>query len=758
MLVTRRDRWLVIGACAGLCVIGVLLIAQVRQTVLGAQRRLSIVVEMGEGEVVIVNVDPDGPAGTAGLRAGDSCTAINGHPVDSFADFDQYVASGVREGPLVQFSVRRGDDQRQIDVNPGVAVPWWDLTSNVLLVLAYCVLALVVLFDPSDDVRRLLLLGFSLAAGFEFALWPPPIAVLTPVYNFLIAATYYLCVGLQIGLLVHLAAVTPVPLQWVRVAPRRPWIFYAVGLAVGTVLTIGSVAAALGAQVFPWPSVVAEDLFFTFGLPVWSIVVTVLIVVQVARAREPRQRVQAQLVLIGVVPWMIFVLAGTVAQLLGRPLPGTVNAMQPLVLMAFPAAVFIAIFRYQLFDIEKVLRRGLMYGAMTIALVALFYLALVLGSLLFSDLLNTGASIWFVSAVTLALGLTFAPLRRFLQAWVDRRFFPERYALREQLIALAAELPSLGTLPRMGSFLIDRVREVFGCEHGSVLLAEPRANLLVSLASSPEAFRASDHTVLLSRDDPGVVYLERMGRPVSAATLAERCGPSLGQRLASTQVVLAVPILQGHVLVGVMLLGNKSDGSRFVAEEEELLNLLAHHVATVFENARLFESATYDPLTGLLRREAILDRLEEETLRANRYGRPLSVGMADLDHFKVVNDEHGHLAGDLVLQRISQAVRATLRSADAVGRYGGEEFLFVLPETSIEEAKTVAEKIRTRVATCPVAVGGQEEDLYVTVSIGLSSLQQTTVDPVTARDLIETADRNLLQAKRDGRDRVVWAI
>jgi diguanylate cyclase (GGDEF)-like protein len=393
---------------------------------------------------------------------------------------------------------------------------------------------------------------------------------------------------------------------------------------------------------------------------------------------------------------------------------------------------------------------------MTVALVALFYSALVLGGVLFADLFDTGYSIWFVSAVTLALGIAFAPLRRFLQAWIDQRFFPERYALRTSLIALAAELPTLGTLPRMGKLLIDRVREMFGCERATVLLSEPKANLLVTLASVPAPEDAAgDHTMLLSRDDPGVVYLERIARPVTAEALADRSGPSLKQRLRAEAVELVVPIVHNGVLVGAILLGAKVDGGGFVAEEQELLSLLAHHVATVFENARLFESATYDPLTGLLRREAILERLEEEVQRASRYGRPLSIGMADLDHFKEVNDKHGHLAGDLVLQRIAQAVRASLRGADAVGRYGGEELLFVLPETPLEDAVQVAEKIRERVASCVVVVGEGETEVRMTVSIGLATLAASEGQRPDSRDLIATADRKLLLAKRNGRDRVV---
>jgi diguanylate cyclase (GGDEF)-like protein len=171
----------------------------------------------------------------------------------------------------------------------------------------------------------------------------------------------------------------------------------------------------------------------------------------------------------------------------------------------------------------------------------------------------------------------------------------------------------------------------------------------------------------------------------------------------------------------------------------------------VFENARLFQSATYEGLTGLLRREAVLEQLDRELERAARYGRPLAVAMADLDHFKRVNDRHGHLAGDALLRQVSQVLSGSLRSTDWIGRYGGEEFLLVLPETGLAGAAAFAEKIRGRVEEMSVPV----EDgppIRATVSIGLAALDGER--KLTARDLIGEADRALYEAKNGGRNRV----
>jgi diguanylate cyclase (GGDEF)-like protein len=139
--------------------------------------------------------------------------------------------------------------------------------------------------------------------------------------------------------------------------------------------------------------------------------------------------------------------------------------------------------------------------------------------------------------------------------------------------------------------------------------------------------------------------------------------------------------------------------------------------------------------------------------RAGRYGRPLTIAMADLDFFKEVNDRYGHLAGDTLLKRISQVVAGALRSTDSIGRYGGEEFLLVLPETGMAGACGVAEKIRDLVQRTPVLMENGTV-ARVTLSIGLASLDEMPGGAATPRDLIAAADRSLYEAKHGGRNRV----
>jgi diguanylate cyclase (GGDEF)-like protein len=179
-----------------------------------------------------------------------------------------------------------------------------------------------------------------------------------------------------------------------------------------------------------------------------------------------------------------------------------------------------------------------------------------------------------------------------------------------------------------------------------------------------------------------------------------------------------------------------------------------------YENPKIVEmeefeeterSARTDPLTGLGNRRTFDDALDREIRRSRRYGWPLTVLMADLDHFKRVNDTFGHLLGDLVLERVGEILRHAVREADVVCRYGGEEFAAVLPETSRVGGFAVAERVRRRVAQAfsERVVGGHE--VSMTISSGLATYPE---DGLHAVEMVARADEALYGAKRGGRNRV----
>jgi diguanylate cyclase (GGDEF)-like protein len=165
------------------------------------------------------------------------------------------------------------------------------------------------------------------------------------------------------------------------------------------------------------------------------------------------------------------------------------------------------------------------------------------------------------------------------------------------------------------------------------------------------------------------------------------------------------------------------------------------------EEGVLAALATTDSLTGVPNHRALLFSLRAEFERARRYRRPLAVLFLDIDHFKQINDQHGHAAGDMSLASFASVVSKTLRSADSFGRWGGEEFLAILPEADDDEALRTAERIRHAVAEHPIASIGADR---LTCSIGVAVWPEHADDPSA---LIAAADRAMYTAKTLGRDR-----
>jgi len=175
-------------------------------------------------------------------------------------------------------------------------------------------------------------------------------------------------------------------------------------------------------------------------------------------------------------------------------------------------------------------------------------------------------------------------------------------------------------------------------------------------------------------------------------------------------------------------------------------------IALVSRSQRLLQLATSDPLTGLFNRGYVDERLAMELSRAQRYDKSLTVAVVDADHFKALNDTHGHAAGDLVLKKLAELLRGSLRHSDTTGRYGGEEFVVILPETDMETARRKVESLREAIASTPIALPHGRETVRLTISAGLASFPEDGED---AAELFATADERMFAAKREGRNRVV---
>ncbi|MBK7864074.1 MAG: diguanylate cyclase [Archangiaceae bacterium] len=191
------------------------------------------------------------------------------------------------------------------------------------------------------------------------------------------------------------------------------------------------------------------------------------------------------------------------------------------------------------------------------------------------------------------------------------------------------------------------------------------------------------------------------------------------------------------------------DAQELLARLMRSLGLRARIDGLLSETERLYELSLTDGLTQIANHRHFQDRLRDEFRRAQRYDDPLALILIDLDHFKDVNDRHGHLVGDQVLKEVAVAIKKSVRETDFVARYGGEEFAVVLPKTQLAGALTVAERVWLDVGALRL---GAPPGFAITASLGLSGYPSRTI--VSAEQMVRCADEALYRAKREGRNKI----
>ncbi|HKO55001.1 MAG TPA: diguanylate cyclase [Thermoanaerobaculia bacterium] len=232
-------------------------------------------------------------------------------------------------------------------------------------------------------------------------------------------------------------------------------------------------------------------------------------------------------------------------------------------------------------------------------------------------------------------------------------------------------------------------------------------------------------------------------------------------RVASPRVTIVAPDGQPfteperallHEVFGLIRQAEESE-ARFRELEQRMLSLQRENLDLIVRNRTLTEVSSRDTLTGLYNRWYVIEKIDSEMNRSLRHGSPMSLLMLDLDHFKRINDTYGHGIGDEVLKSVGQTLRESCRVYDVPGRYGGEEFCVVLPETRVGNTAVVAERIRTRLAATELRFG--DVALQITTSIGIAGVDSVPDEGVLSpAALIDRADRALYSAKSRGRNRV----
>ena len=223
--------------------------------------------------------------------------------------------------------------------------------------------------------------------------------------------------------------------------------------------------------------------------------------------------------------------------------------------------------------------------------------------------------------------------------------------------------------------------------------------------------------------------------------------------------MLLMPLVAGNETMGVVQFERDEPG-RFTPRDLSRVRALASQAAATIANVRthqdVYNQAVTDSLTGLYNRRHMQAALLDERRRAQRYSHPLSVIMLDVDGFKSYNDTYGHVQGDVLLKKLADLLRENVRSVDSVGRFGGEEFIVLMPETTATEAHFTAERLRTAVESTIFPGFIEDPDLMVfkTISLGVATFPEDTDD---TQELVTLADNALYRAKRGGRNQTVRA-
>jgi diguanylate cyclase (GGDEF)-like protein len=311
--------------------------------------------------------------------------------------------------------------------------------------------------------------------------------------------------------------------------------------------------------------------------------------------------------------------------------------------------------------------------------------------------------------------------------------------------------------------VLDRLLEIImeisitnaGAQKGFLIL-ETDEKLMVEAGIDPDRNISRIEKPIPLQDCPGlsgaiVNYVFRTMEPVILANASDT-GPfknDVHVMANNCKSILCMPILNKSRITGILYMENNLGTNAFTRKRLALLGIIAGQAAISLENARLFEMATTDGLTRLFVHRYFQFLLEQEMNRSRRYGRPCSLLMIDIDNFKHLNDTYGHQAGDEVLKKLAQTLVRNTRGVDVCARYGGEEFVIILPETSIEDAMIVGEKIIRAIEKIKIHHG--DHTLKITASIGAATFPDHAANKT---ELIRLADNALYLSKKMGKNRI----
>jgi diguanylate cyclase (GGDEF)-like protein len=335
---------------------------------------------------------------------------------------------------------------------------------------------------------------------------------------------------------------------------------------------------------------------------------------------------------------------------------------------------------------------------------------------------------------------------------------------REKYIATMKEVAALQEMGKtlVSTLVVDQlveqimaiIKEKFGFVNCSLWTVEKEAGELALRAQKGFVARGGSEDIRLPLSGSGItVWVASHGEMANVGDVRQDSRYTTANLTSDCTTVseFALPLKrQGEVFAVLDVQSGRVNG--FSRNDVRVLSAVADYASIALANARWVDvRANRDGLTGLYNHRFLMEQLELELHRMNRLDKPCSFVMCDIDHFKSINDVHGHQTGDAILQQVSTLLMSSLRDSDIVARYGGEEFSVILPNTNRSDALLVAEKLRRRTEETAFLDLNHQGSHHVTASFGVATFPEDARTPV---DLIRLADERLYQAKEGGRNRV----
>ncbi len=396
------------------------------------------------------------------------------------------------------------------------------------------------------------------------------------------------------------------------------------------------------------------------------------------------------------------------------------------------------------FDFRAILSRSISILILSSALAALH---LWLLTFVEPYLGREGATV--ITFSTLGVLLFVTPLWSKLSTSVDRLVMKDRSEERLRLTNAAHDLVTIPDYEGLVQYIGDILKDVLGVECAWLILRDREGGIRVRGAER----RAGIADQVIAQAGVIMEHAAGTGRAfapsVGLRLFAGREAAAASRTMAAAGLRFAVPLLYKNELLGALAVGPRADGSGFRGGDREALEAFAMSVAVAIRNARRYGESMTDELTRLYDRKYFIMIVRDLIKAAWHHGYPVSLLIAGVDRFREVNEQHGHVVGDMVLKEIAAELHRLCRETDILSRYGGDEIAILLPEAKHDDGRMVAERLRSRIEAL------RPEGISVTVSIGASSLGPEGNVSAEEEALIKRCWKALAEAKKQGGNQVL---